>query len=72
MAGNFGAALLVHMSIYAIEGLDFIVVHKPPEVFKSLSHYMVIWITARQNNKSDTMYIIANVGEMHMWIEVFK
>lgn len=50
LAGNFGAALLVHMSIYSIKGLGFIVVHKTPEVLESLSHYMVIWKKTKQKN----------------------
>lgn len=55
-AGNFGAALFVHMSICAIRSLNFIVVHKPPEVLESLSHYMVIWKTknkAKQNKSKN-------------------
>lgn len=71
MAGNFGAALLVHMSIYSIKGLGFIVVHKTPEVLESLSHYMVIWKKTKQK-KSDTIFIIAYIDEMHMWMKVLK
>lgn len=67
MAGNFGAALLVHVSIHAIKGLGFIVVHKSPEVFKSLSHYMAIWKQNknRRKKKSDTTFTIAYIEEMH-------
>lgn len=48
-AGNFVAVLLVHMSIDAIKGLGFIVVHKPPKVLESLRHYTVVWKTTKHN-----------------------
>jgi len=38
-AGDFGAALVVCCSIYTVEGLGFIVVHKPPEVPEPFRHY---------------------------------
>lgn len=37
-AGDFGAALVIRCSIYAVKGLSFVVVHKPPEVLESFGH----------------------------------